>query len=206
MKKKAIILDLDNTIYPVASIGDKLFHRLFALIENNGSFSGELAAVKTEIMRRPFQQVAHDFSFSNELKEQSIQLLTDLTYEEPMQPFEGYDLVASLPQKKFLVTTGFTRMQQSKIRQLGIEKDFENIYIIDPAGTKKNKKDIFETILSQYLYNNADLLVVGDDINSEIRASQELGIDPVLFDYKMQLQPSEKLPVIYHLKDLLRFL
>ena len=36
MSKKAIILDMDNTIYPVHSIGFKLFKVLFDLIEESG--------------------------------------------------------------------------------------------------------------------------------------------------------------------------
>jgi putative hydrolase of the HAD superfamily len=32
MYKKAIIFDLDNTVYPVHSIGEELFAPLFALI------------------------------------------------------------------------------------------------------------------------------------------------------------------------------
>jgi putative hydrolase of the HAD superfamily len=36
MRKKAIILDLDNTIYPVSSIGDKLFKSLLHLISDSG--------------------------------------------------------------------------------------------------------------------------------------------------------------------------
>ncbi|NJO69682.1 MAG: HAD family hydrolase, partial [Bacteroidetes bacterium] len=53
--KKVLILDLDNTIYPVSAIGQKLFKPLFDLIERNGEYCGDIDSVKTEIMRRPYQ-------------------------------------------------------------------------------------------------------------------------------------------------------
>ncbi len=65
MRKKAIILDLDNTIYPVSAIGDRLFKSLFDLIENSGGYRGDLEEMKTRIKRQPFQIVARDFFLAN---------------------------------------------------------------------------------------------------------------------------------------------
>ena len=84
MKKTALILDLDNTIYPVHSIGEKLFSGLFALIEESGEFKGTLDEVKREIQRTPFEKVAEAFSFSKNLLNESLKILTNLTYNESM--------------------------------------------------------------------------------------------------------------------------
>ena len=61
MKKKAIIFDLDNTLYAVDSIGDKLFSALFKLFEDDGSLNIELKNIKRNIMQKPFQTVAAKF-------------------------------------------------------------------------------------------------------------------------------------------------
>ena len=82
MRKKAIILDLDNTIYPVSSIGDRLFKSLFSLILENGEYTGEFEQIRFEIMRRPFQYIAEEFSFSESLKADCFKLLADLTYDK----------------------------------------------------------------------------------------------------------------------------
>ena len=107
---KAIILDLDNTIYPVSAISDKLFKSLFELIDESGEYTGDFSQLKSEIKRRPFQFVADDFSFSERLKSNCLNLFSDLTYNESMVPFDDYKYVREIPCIKFLVTTGFTKL------------------------------------------------------------------------------------------------
>jgi len=41
---------------------------------------------------------------------------------------------------------------------------------------------VFADILKRYNYTAADVLVIGDDPESEIKAATELGIDTFLFD------------------------
>jgi len=206
MRKKAIILDLDNTIYPVSSIGDQLFKSLFSLILNSGEYSGDFEQIRFEIMRRPFQFIANDFSFSESLKTDCFKLLSDLTYDEKMQPFEGYETLLTIPCRRFLVTTGYTKMQHSKIKQLGIGNDFEAIFVIDPDKSVLTKRDLFEKILADFNLKVEDVLVVGDDLNSEIFHAKALGIETVLYDYLSQFQESEEQNVIRNHKDLHRYL
>jgi putative hydrolase of the HAD superfamily len=75
MKKKAIIADLDNTIYLVSSIGDRLFKSLFQLITESGDYKGDYNQLRAEIMRTPFQKVADAFLFGANLKAEGIKLL-----------------------------------------------------------------------------------------------------------------------------------
>ena len=206
MRKNVIIFDLDNTIYPVSSIGEKLFKSLFALISERMEFEGDIDKLKAEIMRRPFQFVADEFHFSNKLKADCLTLLAELTYEESIHPFEDYPVTRSLSGRKFLVTTGFPQLQLSKIKQLGIENDFEEIFIIDPGQSDLNKGDVFRKII----YNNSldleEIVVVGDDLNSEIAAARELGIDAILYDFKSEYTEIRNLPVISNFMDLELFL
>lgn len=183
MQKKALIFDLDNTIYLVSSIGGELFKSLFQIIGESGEFSGNMEELKKEIMRRPFQFVANDFSFSDALKSKCMDHLLNLTYEAPINTVEGYPAIPEIPCTKFLVTTGFTKLQNSKIDRLNIRKDFEKIYIIDPSQTSLSKRDIFKKILVKYKFKIDEVLVVGDDLNSEIKAAKSLGIDSILYDY-----------------------
>ena len=202
MQKKAIIIDLDNTIYPVTSIGSILFKTLFELITESGEYKGDLNEIKFEIMRRPFQFVADDFSFSERLKSDALKLFLDLTYNEKMEPFEDYKYVSEIPCKKFLVTTGFTKLQQSKIFQLNIKNDFEGIFIIDPIESELTKKEIFREILTDNNYTIQDVLVVGDDLNSEIKAANNLGIESVLYDRKSEHAANQNQKRITNFKDL----
>jgi len=206
MKKKGIILDLDNTIYPVSSIAEKLFVKLFDCIENSGEYKGNLTAVKHEIQRTPFQKVANDFSFSSELLAKCLNLHANLTYDEPMQTFPDYVELAKLPQIKYLVTSGFTKLQNSKVKQLEIENDFKEIYIIDLQVSKLTKKDVFREILSKNNYAVAEVLVVGDDLNSEIKAGNELGIETVLYDHYRKFDSTKNINTISNFLELKSFL
>ncbi len=182
MKKKALLLDLDNTIFPVSSIGDELFAPLFSLIRQRGEHQGDFAGMKKHIMSKPFQWVANQYEFSESLKHDSLQLLEQLTYDKPIEPFEDYQEIKNLPLVKFLVTAGFTKMQESKIRNLGIEKDFAETIIIDPMKTAFTKKDHFRDIAARHHFLNHEVLVAGDDYHSEIKFAHELGMVAVLYD------------------------
>lgn len=201
MRKKAIILDLDNTIFPVPSIGHKLFAPLFALIEQEGSHKDELEKIKDEVMRRPFQHVAKDHHFSEALTQKCVAILKELAYNDKIEPFEDYALVKRWPVDKFLVTTGFVKMQQSKVDSMGLAPDFKEIHIVDPATTNKTKKDVFADIIQRHGYAKEEMLVIGDDPNSEIKAARELGIDAVLYD-KFKRYPDTTLTTIHHYEQL----
>jgi putative hydrolase of the HAD superfamily len=200
MRKKAIILDLDNTIYPVHSIADEVFGSLFEMIEGDGQHSNDMQKIKAEIMRRPFQQVAKDYHFSKELTRKGIEYLKHLTYTGTIKPFDDYELVKHLPVDKFLVTTGFVKLQQSKIERMHIVQDFKEIYIVDPSISDRTKKDVFAAIMEQSGYLKEELLVVGDDLDSEIKAAQELGIEVVLYDKLQRYKENVSVPKIsdYH--------
>jgi putative hydrolase of the HAD superfamily len=202
MKKKAIIVDLDNTIYLVSSIGEKLFKSLFQLITESGEYKGDYNQLRAEIMRTPFQKVADAFHFGASLKAEGIKLLENTSYDDTMEPVESYNYIRELPCKKFLVTTGFTKMQNSKINQLDLEKDFEKIFVIDPSLTTLTKKDIFEKILADYGYTAEEVLVIGDDINSEIKAAQDLGIATVVYDFNLEHTENKELNIITDFREL----
>ena len=204
MQYKAIILDLDNTIYPVSAIGYQLFPPLFQLIKNNIKEEGQMPLIEKDIMRKPFQWVAATYGFSDQVTTACLHLLTNLTYDQPINSFPDYALLKQIPCTKFLVTMGFTKMQNSKVAALKIGADFEKIYIIDPASSSLTKKDIFRQIMVQYELAASEVMVIGDDPNAEIKAGQELGLSTFLYDRNHQhvhLQVNR----IDHFGEILRF-
>lgn len=202
MTKKVLILDLDNTVFPVSAIGEELFGALFQMIRNNGEYQGDFDQIRQEIMRRPLLLIAIDFSFSEELTKECLALFEDMTYSKPIATFEDYLEIRKYLCKKYLVTTGFPKLQKSKIKQLGIENDFEEIFVVDPVNSNLTKKDVFLQIINKNSYPIEDVLVVGDDLNSEINAGQELGIESVLYDYRHEHATTETLKVITDFREL----
>lgn len=181
--KRALILDLDNTIYPVSSIADNLFAQFYKLLEQDPDIDPSLIeASKEELTRRPFQHVADEFNFSTALRNKGAQLLKTITYDKPMQPYADYHYIQKISLDKFLVTTGFTNLQYSKVKQLNIEGDFKEIHVVDPEISPKTKRDIFQELMDKYNYRASDILIIGDDPQSEIKAATTLGIDTFLYD------------------------
>jgi putative hydrolase of the HAD superfamily len=109
-------------------------------------------------------------------------LLQNLSYNGPIAPFPDFQLVPALPQPKFLVTTGFTRLQESKIDGMQIRSLFREIHIVDPMLEARTKKEVFSDILIRYAYQSDEVLVIGDDPDSEIKAAQALEIPTILYD------------------------
>ena len=200
MPKKAVIYDLDNTIYPVSSIGDKLFGPVFDFIEKSGQHNEKLDEIKQAMMRTPFRLVAKRHNFSDELTQKAIQLQEATDYTGEIKHFDDYPEVRNIPGERFLVTTGFESMQRSKIRQMGIADDFKEIHVVDP--TKTSKQEVFKGILERYNYRPDEVLVVGDDPESEIAAANALGIPTVLYDKHNEMDASSATYRISHFKDL----
>ncbi|MCC8409053.1 HAD family hydrolase [Mucilaginibacter sp. UR6-1] len=190
---RALIYDLDNTIYPVESIADDVFAGLFKLIDDlaEGISASDIQTAKNELTRRPFQKVADQFGFSDDLKEQAAELLRNITYNKPMQAYDDYRYVKTLAVEKFLVTTGFVKLQNSKVKMLGIAGDFKQIYVVDPDSTEKTKRHIFTQILEKFNYKAEEVLIVGDDPESEIKEAKAVGIKTVLYDPEKRYTDAE---------------
>jgi putative hydrolase of the HAD superfamily len=150
--------------------------------------------------------VARDYHFSEELTEKGIALLKELTYEGKIEPFPDYPSIKDLSVDKFLVTTGFLKLQQSKIAGMKIDQDFKEIHIVDPSTSDQTKKDVFADIMKRHGYSKEELLVVGDDLHSEIKAAQDLGIDAVVYDKLNRYNNTAPLPSISDFQQLKSFL
>src|SRR5437879_7003666 len=99
--KRALILDLDNTIYPVSSIADNLFGKLFRILDQyagsiNIGDNERVNKIKDEMTRRPFQHIAYEFNLDDELRDKMIDVLKNMVYDLPMQPFEDYVHIRSI--------------------------------------------------------------------------------------------------------------
>lgn len=208
MQKLTLIIDLDNTIYPVKAIGDKLFKSLFELLEKPEFklSASTIEKAKKQIMRVPFQKVADEFKFPPNLTDQALELLRNLTYDDKIDPFDDYKYLRELDALKFLLTTGFIKLQESKIERLGIRKDFEEIFIIDPDKSKLTKKDMMQKIIRDYDLEKSGVVIVGDDAESEIKAARDLNLTSFLLDPENQYPDGIATYKRTRLKDLLPYL
>ena len=187
MKKiKAVIFDLDNCLAPADPANGAAFGPVFEAIAgaNNGFLSPQaLAAAFAEFWRVPLDIIEERHRFSPEMKSAARAAYRQLRVTSPMSGYPDLPLLAEFRTAKFLVTTGFRRLQESKIEMLGIAREFEAVHIdeidaIDDSG-RKGKIGLFSEILKKNRLDPEKALVVGDNPDSEIDAGNRLGIPTV---------------------------
>jgi putative hydrolase of the HAD superfamily len=179
-KIKAIIYDLDNTIYPAKTyckpIFDRIIHTILSHPDNRYS-QLKLEKIKSDLFQTAFVDVAKRYSFPSNLILSGKQILESAEFEEDLIPYEDCHVIKKLPIKSFLVTSGNIVFQEKKIKSLNITHLFDEIYIDDEnAKPRIGKEIIFKTILKNIECNAEQVVVVGDNISSEILAGNSLGM------------------------------
>jgi putative hydrolase of the HAD superfamily len=180
---KAVIFDLDNCLSAADEVGTQLFEPAFDAISkaNRGTLPDQvLEAAFSDCWRHPLDFVATRYGFSKEMLAAGWVVFTQIEVEGPMHGYADLATLSDLPVQRFLVTSGFRRLQESKINALGITHLFTAIHIdaIDEAD-RKGKQRVFETILEHHGLRANEVLVVGDNADSEIGAGNRLGMATV---------------------------
>lgn len=152
---------------------------------------------KKEMLRTPFQKVAHKYGFKEEAINNAVAFLKNRSVTKPLMPSKDYHYIKNLEGRKFIVTAGFEKQQISKVKMLGIANDFEEILVVDVFVS--NKKDAFNQLISKHSLQKEEILIIGDDAESEIKYGLELGIETFLLDPD-NIHPNAK--TTYRGKDL----
>lgn len=177
---KAIIFDLDNCLMPARAVGESLYQPAFDAIRaaNSGTLpEKELNDAFDECWSSALDAVAGKYGFSPGMLAAGWKVFETLEVSGPITGYGDLQVLAELPVLKFLVTSGFRKLQQSKIDALGLERYFDGIDVdaID-AEDRLGKQAIFARILDTHHLNPTEVIVVGDNEASEIEAGNRLGI------------------------------
>jgi putative hydrolase of the HAD superfamily len=178
-----IIFDLDSCLSAADEIGRDLYRPAFEAIRqaNRGTVSEEvLNAAFEDAWRIPFDIIAKTHGFSSEMFQAGWNAFTQITVTKPMLGYGDLHVLGEISSAKYLVTSGFRRLQESKVEMLGIRSWFEEILIdaIDEPG-RRHKEGFFKRILDTRRIPPGEALVVGDNPDSEIAAGNRLGIPTV---------------------------
>lgn len=178
-----LIFDLDDTLFETKSISKKSVKPIFDKFENLLiKRFGEVMTEKIvpELWKYPFDFVAQKYNFDNNLNSEFASLVNEYEYQLNIKTFEDFGIIQNLQQEKILVTTGFLKLQNAKIRDLGIEKEFGQIYIDNILDPKRiHKKGIFKNIILEKNINPNLIYVIGDNPNSELKAGFELNLNTI---------------------------
>jgi FMN phosphatase YigB (HAD superfamily) len=180
---KAIIFDLDNCLSAADESSRQLLDPVFTAVRaaNRGTLSDDaLDRAFDECWRDAFDVVASRNAFSREMLDAGVKAAAQAEVTTPLQGYPDLGALRGLPVMLFLVTSGFRRLQESKISALCIAQLFAEVHVdaIDEEN-RKGKRRIFEEILTTHHLAPTDVLVVGDNPASEIEAGNQLGITTV---------------------------
>lgn len=177
---RAIVFDLDNCLCAASELGADLFEPAFAAVRqaNRGTLDeARLEQALVECWFTAFDDVAAHHGFSAQMTEAGRRCFASLEVTVPLQGYPDLYVVRDLDLPRFLVTSGFERLQASKIRALGIDSWFEAVVIdsLDRAD-RQGKRSIFERLRARGGWSADEVMVVGDNPASELAAGRSLGM------------------------------
>jgi len=180
---KAIIFDLDSCLAAANEAGDELYAPAFAAIRraNRGDVSEDrLLQAFADCWRCAFDFVADKYGFSPAMRAAGWEAFRQTEVTQALHGYPDLGVVRGLPIRRFLVTSGFRRLQESKVRALGFASWFTAIYIdaIDEPN-RAGKLGLFTNLLKAHRLRPAETWVVGDNADSEIAAGNQLGMETV---------------------------
>jgi len=178
-----MVFDLDNCLASAKEPGESLFEPAFAAMRaaNRGRVAeAQLAAAFADCWYHALDYVARKHHLPDDVFRAGWEAFREIMVRQPMRGYPDLEVLAELPVARFLVTSGFRRLQESKIAALGVRDLFDEVHVdaIDEPG-RKGKEHLFRDIAERRGWQPAELLVVGDNADSEIAAGNALGMPTV---------------------------
>jgi putative hydrolase of the HAD superfamily len=106
----------------------------------------------------------------------------------------------------YIITNGFMDVQLAKIKNSGLSGYFKKIFTSEHARSSKPNRGIFEYALKSVNARKKESLMIGDDLEIDIKGAREFGIDQVYFN-PSGIRHNDRLTYEIHslleLKDLL---
>ena len=185
---QAVIFDLDDTLFPVASLpANALAPAVAAARAANVGVEAmppdRLERALADAFRYPFPVVVATHALPAALvhawdtANRALEITTALAAYEDVIP-----VLARLRLRRFLVTTGYRRFHESKLAALRIGGFFDQVYIDavdDDSYAPRCKTAVFSRLLDEWHFAPAEVLVVGDSEPGELAAGRALGMPTV---------------------------
>lgn len=182
---RAIIFDLDMCILDAHTLIGSFFNPVLDAL-NNSELPAELKKrINDQLWITSLDDTVEMFSVPEDVAEKMREAYRQMEVPAEalgsMKSFGDEGYIRDLPVKKFLVTSGYRKFQETKIAHLGIANLFDEIIIdaLDFRDKRKGKRNIFQEILEKNNWVKDNVLVVGDNPMSELGAAKSLGIPTV---------------------------
>ncbi|MGR3178988.1 MAG: uridine diphosphate-N-acetylglucosamine-binding protein YvcK, partial [Candidatus Anammoxibacter sp.] len=190
MKIKAIIFDLDDTLYDCTGMLTDASRRRAAKAMVEAGIpctEEEIYRIQNEAMEQYgpyyyiFNEIAKKYGASQDVVQKALQAYNSSEVSN-IKPFS--DVIPTLKQLKkagfklFLVTVGVHQRQEKKIELLGINDQFDEIIVSDQE-VGLLLEECYEMLLKRYNLNACEVAVVGDRVREELRIGKAMGMTTI---------------------------
>lgn len=188
MAIKAVLFDLDDTLYDESSYVDQAFENTAAYLAGRLGMPGR----KEEFHRRMLELVKQDGRgriFDRLCEEAGVaypvgELVEVYRSTEPVLKLypDAERLLEALEEKGIrtgLVTDGCGRVQHAKISALGLDRRLDSVVVTDDFGLKKPMSEVYEKCLQALGCIPGEAVYVGDNPRKDFYGARKLGIKTV---------------------------
>ncbi|GAA0751568.1 HAD family hydrolase [Psychroflexus lacisalsi] len=195
-KDNVYIFDLDDTLFPTATIrkdvGLPLLNKLKEINYSERYFEKSMIEViYNDCWKNSFVELIDKYNLPNVFINGLHRAYKELEVTHKLKLYKDAEIIKELNEDKYLVTTGYEKLQKSKVQSLGIESYFKEIFVNDSIEKfKLGKLFFFNKIFKKYNIKPDSFIVIGDNVNSEIKAGNKLSFTTVLIDRNTLVEDS----------------
>lgn len=100
------------------------------------------------------------------------------------------------------VTNGTKVAQDRKLKNSGLDKEFDHIFISEVVGIEKPNKEFFDAVFAKIgVFASEEVLIVGDSLTSDIQGGVNAGIKTCWFNPK-GMENTSNLKPDYEIRDI----
>lgn len=175
---KGIIFDLDMCILDTYSLKGSYFQPVLDAFYNSDLPEELKKEISIQLMTTSLEDVISMFDIPAKIAEAMRKTYREIEVPDGIKSYGDEECIRDLSGKKILVTSGYRKFQETKIAKLGIAGLFDEIIIdaLDLPNERKGKTKIFKEILETNNWDKNEVIVIGDNPESELGAAKSLGI------------------------------
>jgi len=147
-----------------------------------------------------------DFKIADEVlaRAMAADFLDGLPNRKNLFPYtiEILDYLISKNYVLHLITNGFENIQHSKLKHSNLTNYFKEVITSEQAGSLKPNKEIFEFALKAANANVEESIMIGDNIEADIKGAMSAGLDTIFVNHINETTYIQPTFIIHHLKEL----